>query len=133
MRPSFENIPAELTGHPQWVCWKAIKRDNGKTDKKPINPHTGELAKTNDPSTWGSYADTVTYYRRQKNNLAGIGFVFAKKDPYAGIDLDDCINTEGTPLPWASKVLEDFSTYAEVSPSGTGIKIFCKGNVFCCR
>jgi hypothetical protein len=42
-----------------------------------------------------------------------------------GIDLDDCFKpgTEGI-KPWAVEVIERFKTYAEVSPSGRGVKLF---------
>jgi hypothetical protein len=56
----------------------------------------------------------------------GIGFVFTPDDPFAGIDLDNCRDTAtGEIDPWAEEVLAQFGdTYAEVSPSGTGVKLF---------
>ena len=42
----------------------------------------------------------------------------------AGVDLDTCCDDAGTFAPWAVEVLEGFATYAEVSPSGTGCKLF---------
>jgi putative DNA primase/helicase len=129
--PKFNNIPHELTEYHQWICWKEKKRDNGKTDKKPINPKTGSYAKTNDPSTWGKYSDAVACYSKNKGEgISGIGFVFTKDDPFCGIDLDDCIESEtGKPFSWAEEILNDFNSYAEISPSGKGIKIFCKGKL----
>jgi hypothetical protein len=60
----------------------------------------------------------------------GLGFVFSPEDPFCGIDLDECLDDTGTPKRWACGILEKFAdTYAEVSPSGFGIKIFCKGVV----
>jgi hypothetical protein len=41
----------------------------------------------------------------------------------AGIDLDGCREGD-TITPWAREVIERFDTYAEVSPSGTGVKLF---------
>ena len=43
-----------------------------------------------------------------------------------GIDLDGCRDPEtGAIDPWAQAVLDDLKSYAEVSPSGTSIKVFC--------
>jgi hypothetical protein len=43
----------------------------------------------------------------------------------AGVDLDTCRDPQtGTIDPWALKVQAGFNTYAEVSPSETGIKLF---------
>lgn len=41
-----------------------------------------------------------------------------------GIDLDSCLGLLGDLEPWAGEVLARFASYAEVSPSGTGAKVF---------
>lgn len=49
-------------------------------------------------------------------------------DGLGGVDLDGCRNPDtGTVADWANALVEDFNSYAEVSPSGTGIKIFATG------
>jgi hypothetical protein len=54
--------------------------------------------------------------------------VFSSDDPFCGIDLDDALDTEGGVKPWAIGIVERFGdTYMEVSPSGTGIKIWARG------
>ena len=62
-------------------------------------------------------------------NLDGIGFVFTEDDPFAGIDLDDCIDDDGVPEAWALEVIAGFATYCEVSPSGRGFKLFVRGEL----
>jgi hypothetical protein len=42
----------------------------------------------------------------------------------AGIDLDSCIGQAGTITDWAQNILDLLCSYAETSPSGTGIKLF---------
>jgi hypothetical protein len=45
-------------------------------------------------------------------------------EPIVGIDLDSCRNPEtGEIDAWAHEIINAFSSYAEVSPSGTGVKI----------
>ena len=123
------NVPKELIEYDQWVCWRGEKKDNGKLDKIPINPHTGGNAKTNDPSTWGSWVNAIgEYFSPRTKGIDGVGFVFAENGLFAGVDLDNCIR-DGKIEAWAKKILEDFNSYSEVSPSEEGIKIFVKGSL----
>ena len=77
----------------QWVgyrfAWnkKNIEAKKQKPSKIPINPKTGKGAKSNDPSTWGTYEEAVQAVKRF--HLDGVGFEFA--EGYMGIDLDDVI------------------------------------------
>lgn len=104
----------ELRQHRQWVNWKSIER-NGVATKVPFQPN-GQYAKSNDRSTWSAYEDLAP---------GGIGFVFQNDDPYIGIDLDGCRDPEtGTIDQWAADIIRDFATYCEVSPSGSGVKLF---------
>jgi hypothetical protein len=41
-----------------------------------------------------------------------------------GIDLDSCRDANGAIADWAQGVITRFNTYAEVSPSETGVKLF---------
>jgi Virulence-associated protein E-like domain len=41
-----------------------------------------------------------------------------------GIDLDSCIDANGCLALWAEKILAELDTYAERSPSGSGVKAF---------
>ena len=41
-----------------------------------------------------------------------------------GLDLDTCLFETGDVAPWAVEMVQRFGSYAEVSPSGTGVKIF---------
>ena len=48
----------------------------------------------------------------------------------AGIDLDGVRDrTTGALLPWAEAIVRRFSSYTEVSPSGTGVHILVRGRV----
>ena len=47
---------------------------------------------------------------------SGIGFVFSNADPFAGIDLDDWLDSQGSVKPWASSIVEQFAdSYMEIS------------------
>ena len=125
------NLPAinTLRTRRQWVAWEYFwKADLGKWDKPPINPATGRWASHSKPETWGSYSDAEHLAFRKK--LDGVGYVLAPGDDITGFDLDDCREPErGVLSPLAAKVIALAETYAEISPSGRGIRLFGLGKV----
>lgn len=135
LAPHFENIPEELRKVPNWVVWKAVPKKNKdgttKLDKVPFDPKvTLKNAKTNDPKTWGTYEQAVETYKDHPKIYAGIGFVFSKEASFVGIDLDKCRDPEtGIIEEGAADIIKKFSTYTEVSPSGTGVKMFLRGKL----
>jgi len=120
-------IPNDLRTLPQWVAWKRETR-NDKETKVPISPITGRGASSTDESTWSSYEQACAYVR--ENRLAGIGFMFKKDGGYVGIDLDHVRNLETGELEeWARDIIAIMDSYTEVSQSGTGVHILCKGTL----
>jgi DNA-binding transcriptional ArsR family regulator len=121
-------VPHAIRDCPQWVCWRWDERA-GKRSKVPISPKTGKRASSTDQDDWASYDETVAYARAH-SDVDGIGFVFAEDDPFCGVDLDDCRDAAtGDIAPWARAIVDDLDSYAEVSPSGTGVKVFLQGVV----
>jgi primase-polymerase (primpol)-like protein len=129
----LENIPQELGSYTQWVAWKnqACHSGNGKCKKIPVNTKTGGNASISKPDTWGTFEETSEYYAWNKEDgLDGIGFVFTEDDPFYGVDLDNCRDPEtGLIEGWAVDILKQLNSYCEISPSGTGIKVFAKGSL----
>jgi Family of unknown function (DUF5906)/Primase C terminal 1 (PriCT-1) len=104
---------------PRWVEWCD---DKGK--KKPITPGTRRTADVSDPNTWRPFSDC-------RGSRYGIVFT---GDGLGGVDLDGCRDPEtGALTNWAKEVLDDFQTYAEISPSGTGVKLFAYHAPFLCE
>lgn len=125
--PMLDNIPAELLDARQWVVWRAETR-NGEPTKVPYQPRRPERrAKTNDPATWGDLATAHSVF--WAGDFSGIGFVFSPDDPYCGVDFDGCL--DGIEVAeWARLWIDDLDgAYGEVSPSGKGIKLFCKAKL----
>jgi putative DNA primase/helicase len=79
--------------------------------------------------TWTTFSEARAAY--EAGDYDGIGFVFSSADPFVGIDLDGCRDSEsGALAPWAQKILERVQEgYAEASPSGTGVHIIVEGAV----
>jgi putative DNA primase/helicase len=124
------DLPAELVRLKQWVAWKYItKKNSTKPAKMPLQA-SGEEAKTNDPTTWTTFSGICSKVAEANGHFDGIGFVFSEKDQYAGVDLDNCLNPDGTVRDWAEPLLARFAdTYAEMSPSGSGIKAWCRAKL----
>jgi predicted P-loop ATPase len=104
----------------RWVAWVNEPRGD-KMTKVPHSPHRGP-AKANDPSTWGTRSQAE---KRAKLIGGGIGIELGDLGDgthLAGIDLDSCL--EGTLAPWAGSILDVVPSYAEISPSGSGLKVF---------
>lgn len=106
-------IPQELTFLKQWVCWSS--------DKIPKNPMTGGNAMSNNPSTWGDYQTACEAVK--KYHFDGVGFMFAP--PYFGVDLDKCLDDTD----FVDEFVEGLRSYNEISKSGNGIHIICKGKL----
>lgn len=136
-RPAVEpfaglpDLPAlmELRRLDQWVAWDLRwKAERAAWIKLPIDPRTGRAASTNDPATWSSYGAAA--YRAAKEGLSGVGFVLTADDGLTGIDLDKVREpVSGSLLPWAAELTAAAETYGEVSPSGTGIRMFARGKI----
>lgn len=121
-------IPGDSKDLHQWVGWKWEGGGN-KWTKPPYNAQAGKNAKTNDASTWCTFEEALTAYRKDQD-IAGIGFVFTEGDPFIGVDLDHCRNPEtGEVALSAQKIIAQLDSYTEVSPSRTGVKIWIKAKV----
>lgn len=127
----YEFIPEELKRLKNWVCWKAEpdQKAHSGIKKIPINPYTGGQAMSNNPDTWSDFETAV----RVSADLAGIGFVF-DGNGYFGVDLDDMPEAleqfkNGNYDNVISEFVYGLKSYTELSRSGNGIHIICKGRL----
>ena len=122
-------VPELLRERDQWVAWRH-EFDDGRDEwtKIPVDVDTAGFASSTDPDTWASFGAAVAYHDRDDTDTDGVGFVVHDEDLVAGVDLDDCRDPDTGDLePWAVELLEVVPTYAEVSPSGTGLRLFGLG------
>lgn len=129
----YEFIPNELKNCPNWVCWSAIPdpKSHSGIKKVPICALNGNPAKSNDPTTWTTFENALISMK--SGNFSGIGFMFSNSD-FFGVDIDDCrdeiedYNDDGT-----DNIVYEFiyglQSYAELSQSGNGIHLICKGKL----
>jgi putative DNA primase/helicase len=120
-------VPAEFRTLRHWVGWDWALRDDRWT-KPPIDVHTGQPAKADDPSTWATFGEAVAYARRHR--LAGIGVELTRELGIVGVDLDHCRDAEsGVIAEWALGIVRRLDTWTQVSPSGTGLRLFVRGHL----
>lgn len=135
--PDGTNIAAGVTlaglaAVPRWVVWRTEpRRPLEKPTKIPKCPRSRRNASCADPDTWGTRAEAEaadTEHPASVHGPGGIGIVLGELGDgrvLCGIDLDRCLDPETkAPTRWASELMERFPTYSEISPSGTGIKLF---------
>lgn len=118
-------VPAlrELSERRQWVCWRYEQRDS-KWTKVPYQPG-GLMASSTNPHTWNTLG---AVYQTALGTGQGIGFVF--NGDIAGIDLDKCRDPRtGVIETWALDIIARLDSYTEVSPSGGGVHILCRGQL----
>lgn len=114
MVTNVNNIPSEIKKLKQWVCWVGA-------DKIPKNPNNGFNAKSNDASTWATFE--VACEACDKYNFDGVGFMFG--NGYFGVDLDHILDN----VDFCDEFVETLQSYTEISKSGSGIHIICKGTL----
>lgn len=120
------SIPDDLKELPRWVVYRLRPKrgGSGRPDKIPLDVRGGH-ARSNDPATWSTFDEAVEAMRLLPAD--GVGFMFdSDADDVIGIDLDECVRQDGVD-PWAVEVAQVFSTYTEISPSGTGLHLFVRG------
>lgn len=106
-------LPAELTRHQRWV-----RRDERKVPRTTV----GGYASVTNPATWATHADAAA-----SGFGVGLGYVLAEGDGIICIDLDHCLDENGL-APWARRIVDLCpETFVEVSPSGTGLHIWGRG------
>jgi hypothetical protein len=117
-----------LTKQRRWVVWRWVKRvTKGGTErwtKPPFQPaYPGAAAKSNDPSTWGSYEDALAAVA--SGNADGIGVTMLDAE-LAAADLDQCRDpVTGKLNGWATRLCAEATSlglYIEVTVSGCGLR-----------
>jgi hypothetical protein len=122
---TLDAVPSELKARRQWVAYR-LEPGEPKPKKVPYRAE-GQRASTTDPSHWLSFEDAFALVAR--GACHGVGFVFDAGDPYVGVDLDGAVDASGATADWAQVIVRELGSYAERSPSGTGVHVIAKGAI----
>jgi len=136
--------PAELTDRPQWLVWRYVTKPGQKKPAKMPHYVNGQLrgwpmGKPRDGKPTEAQPQVEQGHEWDREALAtyhdamlaadagrydGVGFAFLPGDGLIGIDLDAVL-----PADRQAAIVQACGTFAEPSPSGTGVHIIGLGEV----
>ncbi len=134
MTPSIQvdvnhaNPPAALRSLPGWLIWR-YEPNPGKA--KPLKvPHYVGGGKRGSPGSAKDRARLASYEAAcaaaAKQGFDGVGFATLDSFGVVALDFDNCVGEQGV-HPEVERIVAP--TYAEVSPSGTGVRAFFMGQL----
>lgn len=114
----------------QWVLWRYEPGETPekKPRKMPYYPdggrRTGDQGSERDRRRLGTFDEATA--KARAGDWDGVGFAFLSGDGLLGIDLDGMIDpTTGEVADRMQAICTACASYAEFSPSGTGVHIIC--------
>lgn len=135
-RAQWMRLPVELRERPQWLL--AGPNEKGEL-KVPVSVDvSGRVCpgSHSDSATWLDF-DYAMECAEELNY--GIGYVLSADDPFTCVDLDvkDQHNAPGKPDLWTTpeqlqnyaKLIDWLGCYAELSQSGKGVHLWCRGKI----
>lgn len=122
---SYSNLPvalAPLIAETRWLVWRWELNSNNKLTKVPYRADRPRVkASSTDAQTWADYISAVATV--EAGGAHGIGFAL-HGSPIGAFDLDHCRDPKtGEIAPWALWLLQFAGSYAEIAPSGEGLRI----------
>ena len=123
-------IPAPLRDLPIFLCWRYEPRFEG--DPKPLktpyyprgNKRYGAQGTGEDRAKLTTFA--VAQDQAAKRGMTGVGMALLDGYDLVALDVDNCVSNGTIP----DEVLQAVrSTYAELSPSGNGIRAIFRGDL----
>lgn len=113
------NVPEGMRALPRWVC----AQDGSK---RPMQCTSHRAASVSKPDTWGDFDEAEQAVASGAYPWAG--FVFAG-DGLVGIDIDHAFGDDGMPSEEAMEAVLACRSYTELSRSGSGFHIVCRGDL----
>jgi putative DNA primase/helicase len=129
LRPIPAGIPDEMKRADRWMGFRLVEkvRKDGTTEytKEPRQgAKPNRKASSTNPATWCDFETAWAAF--QAGHVDGLGFALG--DGWAGVDIDNAVTSEGVESE-ARDLVGDFGSYAEISPSRTGVHIILHGDV----
>jgi RecA/RadA recombinase len=122
-------VPDALKDLPAWLIWKFEENGSSKPRKVPFYANGtrrhGVQGRPEDRAQLVTFAEATR--AAAKRNASGVGFAPHADFNIVALDFDNCITADGTIHPGVSEVLG--ASYAELSPSGKGIRALFAGQL----
>lgn len=125
------DCPQALRDVRAWVVWRFEPNDNpgGKPRKVPY--YAGGGRRYGDMGTPEDRRQLVTFDQARtaaaRRGMDGVGFAPLADHGVVALDFDDCVDDRGEIHPEVQAILG--TTYAELSPSGHGVRAFFRGQL----
>lgn len=128
LKANARNIPDGLKALKGWLVWRmpevSATRKLGKRPYYPNGkPRQGQQGSAQDLASLGTWAEAMAAMNRDKT-LSGVGLAMLPQWGLVALDADHCIEA-GAISPDVARAAD--CTYGEISPSGTGIRAFWRG------
>lgn len=121
MGNKYNYIPEDMKALKRFIGWRKERRKDNVA-KLPFSLIDGQGIGWNKPDRWLDF-------EAAKDKNQPLGFVLKDEDHIICVDLDQAI-VDGRLTAMAESIVEAFTgTYMELSQSGQGIHIFCKGKL----
>jgi len=112
LKQSFE----DFVKSPVWVA--------SNPEGIPYASATNQKANSSDPQTWANFTHVTQYCDAYPEFLPAIAL---RGSDLCIIDLDDVRSDSGEIEPWAQAIVDELESYTEVSRSGHGLHVVCRG------
>ncbi len=129
LEPIPAGIPDEMKQECRWMGFACVEkfRKDGTIEytKEPRQgAHPSLKASSTRATTWCDFQTAMAAVLA--GEVDGLGFALG--DGWAGVDIDNAVVGDD-PQPEARELINCFESYAELSPSGTGVHILVHGDV----
>ncbi|MHC1787224.1 MAG: DUF3987 domain-containing protein [Christensenellales bacterium] len=119
----IRKLPQELKEEGLFCLWRYEQRGDRCT-KVPYDPRTGRMAQSNEPATFAKLETALA----SQAGYEGLGLgIFGD---ICAIDIDHCVNEDGTFTQLGMHVMAIMDSYTEYSPSGRGLHILFRAPGF---
>lgn len=124
------HYPETLKSLPIWALWRLERDKKDRLTKVPYSPHYNGRASSTKPKTWGTFNQAIHTMVSRPDYYNGISLIISKEYGLVFIDIDHCIDEDGSLSDIASDIIGAFGDqYVEISQSGTGIHLITKGTI----
>ena len=122
-------IPSVLTALRSWLVWRLVQKPGEKKPRKvPFyvdgGPRSGTQGTPDDRRRLATYPEAVAAC--QRGRYTGLGLAVLPGDGVVALDFDNCV-VDGVIDRRIEALISE--TYAEISPSGTGVRAFMLGDL----
>lgn len=127
------DLPAEVRSAKNWLVWSLKSNGDKKPRKVPHYPAGGaRIGVQGSPEDRAQLTSLEVALRAvSQGGYSGVGWAALPELDIVALDFDNCVDANGVVHPDVEALVSN--TYAELSPSGTGVRAFMRGSLEDCK